>query len=131
MFTASSFAPLRAGLFLARPRRTIILVTPSPSNFTTSPADENLRSSPFCWRVRTALAHKGLAYESIAWRYSGKAKITASRCAPRQPFPTTSCSARCISPIKLLTNDDFVYAWRKRLLDYFDGMAGEAKAREI
>ena len=41
--------------------------------------------------------------------------------------------ARCVSPmkLKLLTDDDSVYAWRKRLLDYFDGMAGKAMAREI
>ena len=46
-------------------------------------ADENLRFSPFCWRARMALAHKGLAYETIPWRYSDKAKIIASRCAQR------------------------------------------------
>ena len=40
--------------------------------------DENLRFSPFCWRVRMALAHKGLAYETIPWRYSDKAKIIAT-----------------------------------------------------
>ena len=39
--------------------------------------------------------------------------------------------ARRVSPMKLLTEDDSVYAWRKRLLDYFDGMAGKAMAREI
>ena len=39
--------------------------------------------------------------------------------------------ARCVSPMKLLTEDDSVYAWRKRLLDYFEGMAGKAMAREI
>ena len=33
--------------------------------------------------------------------------------------------------MKMLTDDDSVYAWRKRLLDYFDGMAGKAMAREI
>ena len=39
--------------------------------------------------------------------------------------------ARRVSPMKLLAQDDSVYAWRKRLLDYFDGMAGKAPAREI
>ena len=39
--------------------------------------------------------------------------------------------ARRVSPKKLLTEDDSVYAWRKRLLDYFDGMAGKAPACEI
>ena len=41
-------------------------------------ADENLRFSPFCWRVRMALAHKGLVYETIPWRYGDKAKIIAT-----------------------------------------------------
>jgi glutathione S-transferase len=31
--------------------------------------------------------------------------------------------ARVVSPFKLLTEDDPVYAWRERLLDAFDGMA--------
>lgn len=41
-------------------------------------ADENLRFSPFCWRIRMALAHKGLPYETIPWRYSEKAKLAAT-----------------------------------------------------
>jgi glutathione S-transferase len=31
--------------------------------------------------------------------------------------------ARVVSPFKLLTEDDPVYAWRERLLDAFDGLA--------
>jgi hypothetical protein len=31
--------------------------------------------------------------------------------------------ARVVSPFKLLTEDDPVYAWRETLLDAFDGMA--------
>ena len=34
--------------------------------------------------------------------------------------------ARCISPIQLLAADDAVAAWRRRLLDAFDGLAGKA-----
>lgn len=220
-------------------------------------ADENLRFSPFCWRVRMALAHKGLAYETIPWRYSDKAKIIVTgqgavpvivdgetmihdswvianylenEYPPRPLFGNAAARgaalmikfwtertlhplllrilimdiyaaihendrayfresrekrfgmtleqiatdsdnqreplraaleplrltlneqafiggaaptfadyivfgalqwARCVSPMKLLADDDSVYAWRKRLLDYFDGMAGNAMAREI
>ena len=220
-------------------------------------ADENLRFSPFCWRVRMALAHKGLAYETIPWRYSDKAKIIATGQGavpvivdgetmihdswvianyleneyPQRPLFGNAAArgaalmikfwtertlhplllrilimdiyaaihendrayfresrekrfgmtleqiatdsdnqreplraaleplrltlneqafiggaaptfadyivfgalqwARCVSPMKLLADDDSVYAWRKRLLDYFDGMAGNAMAREI
>jgi len=34
--------------------------------------------------------------------------------------------ARAVSPFKLLTADDPVYAWRERLLDAFDRMARES-----
>lgn len=41
-------------------------------------SDDNLRFSPFCWRVRMALLHKGLPFETILWRFADKAKIAAS-----------------------------------------------------
>ncbi|MBP5978742.1 MAG: glutathione S-transferase family protein [Halomonas sp.] len=34
--------------------------------------DERLRFSPYCWRVRMALAHKGLEFDTIAWRFEDK-----------------------------------------------------------
>jgi glutathione S-transferase len=34
--------------------------------------DERLRFSPYCWRVRMALAHKGLEFTSVAWRFLDK-----------------------------------------------------------
>ncbi|MCC5884465.1 MAG: glutathione S-transferase N-terminal domain-containing protein [Halomonas sp.] len=34
--------------------------------------DEGLRFSPYCWRVRYALAHKGLDVETRAWRFTDK-----------------------------------------------------------
>jgi glutathione S-transferase len=33
------------------------------------------RFSPFCWRARMALAHKGLAVETVAWRFTEKDKL--------------------------------------------------------
>jgi glutathione S-transferase len=35
-------------------------------------ADPELRFSPYCWRVRFALAHKGLPVETIPWRFTEK-----------------------------------------------------------
>jgi glutathione S-transferase len=35
--------------------------------------------------------------------------------------------ARCVSELKLLTPDDPIAAWRQRMLDAFDGLAGKAK----
>lgn len=35
-------------------------------------AEEDRRFSPFCWRIRMALAHKELPAEAIAWRFTEK-----------------------------------------------------------
>lgn len=32
--------------------------------------DPERRFSPYCWRSRMALAHKGLTFESVAWRFT-------------------------------------------------------------
>ena len=37
--------------------------------------DESRPFSPFCWRTRMALAHKGLSASSIPWRFTEKAAI--------------------------------------------------------
>ncbi|MBV1798242.1 glutathione S-transferase family protein [Siccirubricoccus sp. G192] len=41
-------------------------------------ADPERRFSPFCWRSRLALAHKGLAVETIPWHFTEKEKIALS-----------------------------------------------------
>jgi glutathione S-transferase len=38
-------------------------------------ADATRPFSPYCWRTRMALAHKGLTAESIPWRFTEKAAI--------------------------------------------------------
>ncbi len=38
-------------------------------------AEEDRRFSPFCWRIRMALAHKGLEVETIPWRFTEKDKL--------------------------------------------------------
>jgi len=35
-------------------------------------SDPARRFSPYCWRIKMALAHKGLAVEAIAWRFTEK-----------------------------------------------------------
>ncbi len=37
--------------------------------------DDGLRFSPYCWRVRYALAHKGLEAETRPWRFNDKAVL--------------------------------------------------------
>jgi glutathione S-transferase len=41
-------------------------------------ANPALRFSPYCWRTRMALAHKGLAVETIPWRFTDKAALAFS-----------------------------------------------------
>ena len=39
-------------------------------------AEDARKTSPFCWRIRFSLRHKGLAYESIPWRRVEKDAIS-------------------------------------------------------
>ena len=41
-------------------------------------ADPNLRFSPYCWRAKLALAHKGLEVETVPWRFTDKDVIAIS-----------------------------------------------------
>jgi glutathione S-transferase len=41
-------------------------------------ADAELRFSPYCWRTKLALAHKGLEVDTIPWRFTEKAEIAFS-----------------------------------------------------
>src|ERR1700751_2967784 len=38
-------------------------------------AEPNRRFSPFCWGARMALAHKGLAVETVPWGFTEKEKL--------------------------------------------------------
>lgn len=42
-------------------------------------AEEDRRFSPYCWRVKLALAHKGLEAETIPWRFTEKDVIAFSK----------------------------------------------------
>ena len=41
-------------------------------------ADPDLRFSPYCWRTRMALAHKGLPVQTVPWRFTDKPEIAFS-----------------------------------------------------
>jgi glutathione S-transferase len=41
-------------------------------------ADADRRFSPYCWRTKLALAHKGIAVETVPWRFSEKDVIAFS-----------------------------------------------------
>lgn len=38
-------------------------------------AEPDRRFSPYCWRVKLALAHKGLAFDTVPWRFTDKDAI--------------------------------------------------------
>jgi glutathione S-transferase len=40
-------------------------------------AENDRRFSPYCWRVRMALKHKGLEFDTIPWRFTEKDVIAA------------------------------------------------------
>jgi glutathione S-transferase len=41
-------------------------------------ADSAFRFSPYCWRIKLALAHKNLSYDTIPWRFTDKDAIAFS-----------------------------------------------------
>lgn len=47
-------------------------------------ADAALRFSPFCWRTKFALAHKGLDARTVPWRFREAAKLPKPTGAPGQ-----------------------------------------------
>lgn len=61
-------------------------------------ADPALRFSPYCWRTRFALAHKGLPVETVPWRFtdteaiafSGQGRVPVLRDADRVVFDSWS-----------------------------------------
>lgn len=61
-------------------------------------ADPDLRFSPYCWRTRFALAHKGLPVETIPWRFtdtdaiafSGQARVPVIRDGDKVVFDSWS-----------------------------------------
>ena len=38
-------------------------------------AEDGRRFSPFCWRIKMALSHKGVPFETIAWRFGEKSAL--------------------------------------------------------
>ena len=41
-------------------------------------AEPERRFSPYCWRIKMALLHKGLSFETIPWRFTDKDAIALS-----------------------------------------------------
>jgi glutathione S-transferase len=67
-------------------------------------ADEAHRFSPYCWRTKLACAHKGLALDTIPWRFTDKDKL---------PQPNTGT-------VPVLVDGDRVVADSWKIAAYLD-----------
>ncbi len=89
-------------------------------------ADPELRFSPYCWRTRMAFAHKGLAVETIPWRFTEKEAIAFSG---QGRVPVIRDGARVVSDSWAIAEYlEDAYPDRPSL---FGGAGGRAHARFI
>jgi glutathione S-transferase len=82
--------------------------------------------SPYCWRIRMALAHKGLEFESVKWRFMQKDTIKTFN---SEKVPVLIDGETCVSDswsIAVYLED--TYPERPSL---FDGNGGRAMARML
>lgn len=89
-------------------------------------ADAARPFSPFCWRIRMALAHKGLDVESIPWRFTEKTALVPYK---SEKVPVLLDGDKAIADswsIALYLED--TYADRPSL---FGGEGGRAMARML
>jgi glutathione S-transferase len=89
-------------------------------------AEEDRRFSPYCWRTKMALAHKGLAFETIPWRFTEKAVIAAHG---SERVPVIIDNGRAVNDSWTIANYlEDTYPERSSL---FGGSGGRAAARFI
>jgi glutathione S-transferase len=82
------------------------------------------RFSPFCWRSRMALAHKGLTVETIPWRFTEKGAIAHSG---QERVPVIEDGGRVLADSWAIANYlEEAYPGRPSL---FGGPAGHAMSR--
>ena len=67
-------------------------------------ADPGLRFSPYCWRVKMALAHKGLAWEEIPWHFTEKDRL---------PEPN-------VGTVPVLVDDGMIVSDSWKIAEYLD-----------
>jgi len=89
-------------------------------------AESDRRFSPFCWRTKMALAHKGLEFETIPWRYSDGSAIAF---AGADRVPVIADGDRPVADswnIACHLEDTY-----PKLPSLFGGAAGRASARFV
>ncbi len=89
--------------------------------------DPALRFSPYCWRVRMALAHKGLEAATIAWRFHEKARLPGAPGNMRVPI--------LVDGTKVVPDSEAIAFYLEDCYSngpsLFGGAGGEAHARFI
>jgi glutathione S-transferase len=89
-------------------------------------ADPDRRFSPYCWRTKLALAHKGLVAETVPWRFTDKDVIAFSG---QGRAPVLVDGDRTVSDSwAIATYLEEAYADRPSL---FGGRAGQTTTRFI
>jgi glutathione S-transferase len=87
-------------------------------------ADPDLRFSPYCWRTRFALAHKGLEVEGIPWRFTESEKLVFSGQAK---VPVIVDEGRSVADSWAIA--EYLEARYPDRPSLFGGAAGQAHAR--
>ncbi len=86
--------------------------------------ESDRRFSPYCWRIRMALAHKQLTVETIPWRFTEKSAIAHSG---QDKVPVIEDNGRVVADSWAIANYlEDTYPNRPTL---FGGTAGRAAAR--
>jgi glutathione S-transferase len=89
-------------------------------------ADPALRFSPYCWRIRMALAHKGLDVATVPWRFTDKDAIAFSG---QGRVPVIRDGETVVSDSWAIAG--YLEAHYPELPSLFGGATGQAHARLI
>jgi len=89
-------------------------------------AEVDRRFSPFCWRSRMALAHKGLAVETVPWRFIEKDKLPQPNAGR---VPVIVDGARVVHDSTAIA--DYLEERYPDRQSLFGGAAGRALARFV
>ena len=89
-------------------------------------AEADRRFSPFCWRTRLELAHKGLAVETVPWRFTEKDVLAPSK---QGRVPVVVDGGKWISDSLVIA--DYLEATYPDRPSLFGGPAGRAATRFV
>ena len=87
-------------------------------------AESDRRFSPYCWRIKMALAHKGLTVDTIAWRFTEKDVIAFSK---QGRVPVLIDGVRWVNDSWAIA--EYLEATYPERPSIFGGAAGKALAR--